>query len=464
MRFIKHMNKNREIAQAILEHIGGKDNIANCFHCMTRLRLECKDKSMVDKTKIEAIPGVITLKIQGEQFQIVIGQNVAQVYREFCDLTGIAMKEAIDENLDHKEPFSWKGVGNSIVQAVVNSMVPALPILIGAGMIKVIAMLLLQFNILDATNSTYLMLQAIGETGFYFLPIYVGMNASKHFKTSTPLAVMLCALLLLPAFINGLADGTITTIFALPITNASYASSVLPAILIVWIMSYIHKFFTRYVPQILSTVFVPTLTLLVMAPLAICILGPLGSILGNYLADGLMWIYTTFGFIGLAVMGALRPLLIFTGMHTALIPFALTSFAENGYETFFFITGIGYVFGSAASCLAVSLKAKKAENKAVAMSCATTAFVGGITEPALYGVLMKYKKPLIATMIANAIASAYFGITHTFIYAMPGSTGLFVLPTLVGPDSMNFINGLIGLAITMAASFVLTWLFGFEEE
>lgn len=416
------------------------------------------------KEEIEAIPGVITLKVQGEQFQIVIGQNVAKVYREFCDLSGISMNDVIPENLDNNTKMSLKGIGNGIVQAVVNSMVPALPILIGAGMVKVIAMLLLQFQILDAANSTYLMLQAIGDTGFYFLPIYVGLNASKHFKTSVPLSVMVCALLLLPAFTAGLADGTITNIFGIPITKAAYANGVLPSILIVWILSYVHKFFTRYVPQILSTVLVPTLTLLVMAPLAICALGPLGAILGTYLADGLMWIYTTFGFVGLAIMGALRPLLIFTGMHTALIPFALASFAENGYETFFFITGIGYVFGSAASCFAVSLKAKKMDTKATAMSCATTALVGGITEPALYGVLMKLKRPLIATMIGNAVASAYFGITKTFIYAMPGSTGLFVLPTLVGPDSMNFVNGIIGLVITMVISFILTWILGFKEE
>ena len=458
------MKRNKEIAKAILENVGGKDNITNCFHCITRLRLEFKDKSLIKKESIEAIDGVIALKIQGEQYQIVIGQNVGEVYREFCDLTGFEVKAAINENLDEKKTISLKGIGNGIVQAVVNSMVPALPILIGAGMFKVIALLLLQFHILDATNSTYLVIQNIGEAGFYFLPIYVGINASKHFKTSLPLATLLCAFLLLPAFTTGLTEGTITTIFGLPITATSYASSVLPAILITWILSYVHKFFTKYVPQILSSVLVPTLTLLVMAPLAICFLGPLGTVLGKYLADGLMWIYNTLGFVGMAVMGALLPLLIFTGMHTALIPFALTSFAENGYETFFFVTGIGYVFGSAASCLAVSLKSKKVDTKATAMTCATTALVGGITEPALYGVLMKLKRPLIATMIGNAVASAYFGITHTFIYAMPGSTGLFVLPTLIGPTGANLVNGIIGLVISMVISFIMTWILGFKED
>lgn len=458
------MKKNKEIAQAILQQVGGKDNISMCFHCITRLRLEFKDKSLIHEKEIEAIDGVIALKIQGEQYQIIIGQNVGEVYREFCELSGLEMLDAIDENLDQKKGFHIKDLGGNIVRAVVNSMAPALPILIGAGMFKVVAMLLLQFHIVEATNSTYLVIQNIGEAGFYFLPVYVGMNAAKHFKTSMPLAVMLCAFLLLPAFNEGLASGSIINIFGIPITKASYSSSVLPAILIVWVLSYVHKFFTKYIPQILSSVLVPTLTLLIMAPLAICALGPLGTVLGTYLANALMWIYNTFGFVGLAIMGALRPLLIFTGMHTALIPFALTSFAETGYETFFFVTGIGYVFGAAASCFAVSLKAKNTDTKATAMTCASTALVGGITEPALYGILMKLKKPLIATMIGNAIASAYFGITHTFIYAMPGSTGLFVLPTLIGPSSSNLINGIIGLVISMVISFILTWLFGFDEE
>lgn len=317
------MDKNKVIAQKILEKVGGRDNITKCFHCITRLRLELKDRSLIDQKGIEAIDGVIALKIQGEQYQVVIGQNVGAVYREFCALAGLGMETAIEENLDAKKKVSLKGIGNGIVQSVVNSVIPALPILIGAGMFKVIAMLLVQFGIVDNTNSTYLILQNIGECGFYFLPIFIGINAAKHFKTSIQLSAMVCAFLLLACVCGGLAGGTMTTVFGLPITKATYSSTVLPAILIVWVLSYVNKFFEKYIPNILKTVLVPTLTLLVMVPVAICILGPLGSILGTYLATVLMWIYNTFGFAGMALMGALRPLLIFTGMHTALLPFAI---------------------------------------------------------------------------------------------------------------------------------------------
>lgn len=457
------MDKNKVIAEKILEKVGGRDNITKCFHCITRLRLELKDRSLVDQKGIEAIDGVIALKIQGEQYQVVIGQNVGAIYREFCALAGLGMETAIEENLDAKKKMSLKGIGNGIVQSVVNSVIPALPILIGAGMFKVIAMLLMQFGIVDNTNSTYLILQNIGECGFYFLPIFIGINAAKHFKTSIQLSAMVCAFLLLPAFAAGLAEGTMTTVVGLPITKATYSSTVLPAILIVWVLSYVNKFFEKYIPNILKTVLVPTLTLLVMVPVAICILGPLGSILGTYMAAVLMWIYNTFGFVGMALMGALRPLLIFTGMHTALFPFAIQSLTESGFEPFFMVTGMGYVFGSAAACLAVGLKSKNVNTKSSALTCAATAFIGGVTEPSLYGVLMKFKRPLIAVMIGNAVSGAYFGIMHTYVYQLPGSTGVFGIPSLIGPTGANMVNGLIGLAISMAVSFALTWILGFKE-
>ncbi len=459
------MNKNQEIAKAVLENVGGKDNITKCFHCITRLRLEVKDRSLMDQKAIEAINGVIALKIQGEQYQVVIGQNVGEVYREFCKLAGLEQEAAIDENLDEKkEKITLKGIGNGIMKAVVNSIIPALPILIGAGMVKTIALLLTQFGIVSDTNSTYLVLYNIGECGFYFLPVYISINAAKHFKTSQALSVMTCAFLLLPAFSNGLADGTISNVFGVPITSTTYSSTVLPPILIVWVLSYVNRFFEKYIPKVMKAVLVPTLTLLIMIPLAICVLGPLGAILGVYIANFLVAFCDALGFVGVAIMAALHPLLVFTGMHTALTPFSLQFLTETGHMPPFSLVGTGYVFGSAASCLAVSLKAKSLDIRSSAMSCATTAFIGGITEPALYGVLFRFKRPLIAVMIGNAVAGAYLGITNTYRYQFPGSNGIFGIPSLVGPTEANLINALIAIVISMIIAFVLTWILGFKEE
>lgn len=458
------MANNKQIAVDVLIQMGGKDNIINCFHCLTRLRFELKDESLVDKPKVEAIKGVVALKVQGTQYQVIIGQNVKDVYRELCKMTEFTVHESIDENLDKKTKFTFKGAGNSVIQSIVNSIIPVLPVLIGAGMFKVVAMLAVQFGLLEATSSTYLVIYNIGEAGLYFLPIFIAWSAARHFKTNIPLSVMVVAFLLLPGFTEGLSSGSITNIFGIPITSANYSSTVLPPILIIWVLSYVYKLWDKVIPKLLSTVFVPTFTLLIMVPLAICVLGPLGTILGDYMATFLMWIYNTFGWFGMGIMGALRPLLIFTGMHTALIPFAITSLTELGYETFFLVTGMGYVFGSAAACFAVGLKSKNIETKSSAIAVASTALIGGITEPALYGVLMKFKRPLIAVMIGNFISGAYFGLTNTYCYTLPGSTGLFGIPALIGPTTTNLINGIIALVLSMVISFVLTWVLGFEEK
>ncbi len=459
-------NNNKAIAEAIIEKVGGKENIVRCFHCVTRLRFVLKDENKVDRKGIEAINGVIALKVVEDQYQVVIGQNVGKVYEEVCAITGLNAEAAMEENLDKKEKkkLTPKSIGNNIIQAIVNSVIPALPVLIGAGMIKVIVGLLPMMGLMDVTSSSYLVLYNIGECGFYFLPIYVAINAAKHFKTSVPIATMTVAFLLMPAFTSGMADGTINSIGGMPITSARYSSTVLPAVMIVWVLSYVHRFFEKYIPKALSTILVPTLTLLIMVPLEIVAIGPLGVILGNYMGTFLMWLYNTFGWFGMGIMGALRPLLILTGMHTSLLPFAITTFSEYGYETFLAVTGMGYVFGSAAACLAVGLKSKKVENKSAAFSCATTALIGGVTEPSLYGVLMRYKKVLIAVMVGNFVGSAYFGLTHTYVYVLGGSSGIFGIPSLIGPTSANLINGLIGLGLSMIIAFVLTFVLGFEEK
>ena len=276
--------------------------------------------------------------------------------------------------------------------------------------------------------------------------------------------MLVCAFMIYPPFTSGLADGTLTTVFGMPITQATYTSSVLPAILVTWVLSYVDKYVNKFIPKILSTSFAPLVTLLIMTPLAITVLGPSGVIVGNYMSAALMWIYDTFGFVGMAVMGALRPLLVFTGMHSLFKPIWLNSFMTLCYETFFLVNGLSYSFAAVGACYAVALKAKKKEIKTSAITCGTTGLIGGITEPALYGILFKYKKPLIAVMIASGIASAYMGLTNTFCYAMPGSVGIFMLPCFIGPESSNFINAIIGACISVVVAFVITYRLGIDEN
>ncbi|MCR5526235.1 MAG: glucose PTS transporter subunit IIA [Lachnospiraceae bacterium] len=455
------MSNYSEMAKEILQKAGGKENIKNAMHCMTRLRLRINDEAKVDVEGIKKIAGVIDVKIAGGQYQVIIGQAVGKVYSEFI---GLGVSAADDNAEEVHEKLTLKSIGNGIINAVIGSTIPILSAMIGGGMLKVVAMLIKQIAPSMANDPTLSLITMLGDSVFFFMPVLIGAAAAKHFKTSLPLALALTSFLINPDFIAGLADGSISHIFGLPVTAASYKSSVLPAILTVFVLSKVEKAVKKYVPEVLSTVLVPLITMFVMLPLMIVALAPLGDLIGSYMALVLMFLYDKFGFIGMGVMGALRPLLIFTGMHHALSPIALNFITTQGYDPFFFNTGMTYVIGSGAACFAVFLRAKDTAAKSNALTCSTTAFLGGITEPSLYGVLFRYKRPLAAVMIANFAAGAYMGLTKTYFYTMPGSTGLFGVPALVGPTPANFINGLIALVISAATAFVLTFIFGIKEE
>lgn len=454
------MDKNERIARAVLDGMGGEGNIVDVSHCMTRLRLHVRDEGKVDEAAVRAIAGVIDLKISNGQYQVIIGQTVDDVYAAFTKLGAFQEKGAVDENLDGDLAaggFSLKGVANGIVNGVVGSTVPILPALIGGGMIKVVCLLITQFALLPADDPTFLILKALGDSVFYFLPVLVGVAASRQFKASLPISIALCTFLVYPNLVAGMGDGSMATFLGLPVTNASYSSSLLPSILIVWVLSLIEPVLKKVIPTVLRTVLVPLLSLLIMLPLSLVVLAPLGDIAGEYVAQALMFLYNTFGFVGMGIMGALRPLLIFTGMHHGLSPFAMALITENGYDPFYFVTGMSFVLATGASCFAAGLCLKDADSRASAFTCATTAVIGGITEPGLYGILFRYKYPLIAVMVANFFAGAWFGLMKVYFWAIPGSTGVFGLPCLIGPDMSNLTLGVIGLLLGCAISFVLTF-------
>jgi len=458
------MGDYAKIAKDVLDKAGGKENVKSAMHCMTRLRLRINDESKFDVEAMKKVSGVIDVKVVGTQYQVIIGQTVDKVYKEFIAL-GVSAEDSDEQDSEEvKEKLSLKSIGTGIVNAVIGSTIPVLAAMIGGGMLKVIAMLIQQINPALATNETITLIKMLGDSVFYFMPVIVACAASKHFKTSLPIAVALTSFLICPDFVAGLADGSVTSIIGLPVTAAKYSSTVLPAILTVFVLSKVEKLFKKIIPEVLSTVLVPTLTMLVMLPLMIVALAPIGDCIGTYMAKVLMFMYDHLGFVGMGIMGALRPLLIFTGMHHALSPIALNFITTQGYDPFFFNTGITYVIGSGAACLAVFFRAKDKAVKSNAFTCSTTAILGGITEPSLYGVLFRYKRPLIAVMLGNFVAAAYMGLTHTYMYVMPGSTGAFGLPSFVGPTATNLINGLIAVALSAATAFTATMILGIKEE
>ena len=274
--------------------------------------------------------------------------------------------------------------------------------------------------------------------------------------------MLLGALLIYPSFIASVTEGTSLSIFGLPVYSANYSSTVIPIIITVYFLSKIEKTISKYCPDILKSFIVPTVSLIIMLPLMLVVCAPIGYYIGTYVSAGVIWIYETIGFLGVSVLCALLPLMVMTGMHTMMTPYWTSAFASLGMDPFFLPAMIISNFNQFAASLAVGFKAKKQTIKSTAFSCAVTCIIGGVTEPAMFGVTFKYKKPLYAAMIGNAVGGVIAGLLGVACYAFPGSGGMFAIVTFTGPGN-NLIYFLIAAVIGMIVTFVLTYILGIEE-
>lgn len=458
--------KYEELSKIILNSIGGKENITYFQHCTTRLRFNLKDRGIVDTKSIENADQVLGIQWSNEELQIIIGPAVADAYAEICEFGGLQKENAIDENLDgnlEKKKLSFKSVLMAIMDGISGSITPIIPMMIGGGMIKVFYMLANMAGILPETSPTYQILFWLGDAFIYFFPVFLGATAAKKFGANQGIGMLLGALLIYPSFITAATEGTSLSIFGLPVYVANYSTTVIPIIMTVFVLSKVEKLISRYCPDILKSFVVPTGSLLIMLPIMLVITAPLGYYIGTYVADAVIWIYETIGFLGVSVLCALLPLMVMTGMHTMMTPYWTSAFASLGYDPFFLPAMIISNLNQFSASLAVSLKAKTKKVKSTAMSCAVTAIVGGVTEPAMFGVTLKYKKPLYAAMIGNAAGGLVAGLLGVACYAFPGSGGMFAIVTFAGPGN-NLVYFLIAAVIGIVVTFVLTYILGIDEK
>lgn len=445
-----------ELADRVPDLIGGKDNISFFTHCVTRLRFNLKDKSLVNVEEIEKVSGVVGVQWSGDQLQIIIGQAVGDAYNLIAQKVGIDKQEAVDENLDGvKKKFSI----STIFDAIAGCITPLIPVLIGAGFFKITVLLCEQLGLLQAGDPTHTVLTFVGDAGFYFLPIFVGATAAKKFGANMGLGMILGAIFIHPSFMAAVTGGTALSIFGLPIYATTYSSSIFPVLISVAVMAPIEKFIGKHSPDAIRSITEPFLTLLVMLPLALCVLGPAGAFLGQYLSTAVMWLYNTTGFFGIAILSAIFPFIVMTGMHSAFMPHLLNSFATLGYEPVVFTTNIIANLNQGAASAAVAIKSKDKNMKSTAASCAVTAIVGGVTEPAMYGINLKLKTPMYGAMIGSFFGAAIAGLGKAAAYAMTGSAGVFALPIYLSKDISNLlwmIGGcLVGVIVTFIATLIL---------
>lgn len=443
-----------QLAESLIENVGGKDNVTFLTHCVTRLRFNVKDQSKVNEEKLKNVQGVLGCQWISGQFQIIIGQQVNDVYEAICKKYDIAREDIIEENLDG---YKNKNVLSRLLDSITSCIVPVIPVMVASGMIKVLLLLLSELHILETTSSTYNVLSIAGDAGFYFLPIFIGGTTAKKFGGNQLLGMLLGALLLHPNLIAGLANEGGMSIFGISIYNATYSSTIFPAIMSVFVMCKVEKLIVRFTPEILKSIIEPLGTFLIMIPLTLCIIGPAGAFIGVYFSEGIMWLYKNLGFVAVAFLACIYPLVVMTGMHTALVPYMLTSFSTIGYESIVYPAIALLNINQGIASLAIAVKTKNKNLKSTAASCAFTSIVGGCSEPALFGINLKLKKPLIGSMIGGLVGGIIAGAAKVSAYAF-GNGGIFILPIFLSDDLMNLVWILVALIMGAITTFVYTYV------
>lgn len=460
----------KQLASTILENVGGKENVKSVVHCATRLRFTLFDSSKANKEVLGKTKGVLKVVDAGGQFQIVIGPDVPQVYQEVVALgnfeTSAPVEDAKAEADDNRSKLS------KVLEGIASIFQPVIPAICGAGLLKAVLALCSVLKWIDTSGQTYIILNAMSDSAFYFLPILLAQSCAKKFKCNQGTAMALAGLLVYPTFIALLEGEEAVKIFNLiPVTKATYTSSVIPIILGVWFMSYVEHFVQKYCPKAVKFFFVPFFSLVIGGIVTICALGPIGAWLSNLIQLFFSWLKGVAPWLVPTVVGITSPLLVMTGTHYGLIPIGTNNLATVGHDA---VVGPGMLVSNVAqgaAGLAVAVRSKDPEVKQLASSGGITGVLG-ITEPVLYGINLKYTYPLYAAMIGGGVGGLFLGLTGVERFGA-GSPGLLVLPVYLpteqaleaGFTMSNFYCAVVGVVIAMVVSFVSCYImYGIWEK
>lgn len=462
------MDKNEQMAKSILKAVGGTENIKAATHCMTRLRLSLKDDKIPVDDEIKNIDGVIGVNRTETQFQIIIGPSVAKVYEAVCkqgELNSISETSEAGKEEKNKKKISWKTVGKRMLNYMAGCMTPLIPVLLAAGLTNAINVICGpdMLGLYTQDSNTYVLLHFIYQAGFYFMPILIGYNGAKNLGAEPMLGAYMGAILIAPEFMSLMDAGNGFTILGIPVTLTDYSQTAVPAMLSVFAMSMIYKFFNKWMPDVVTTIATPILTILISTPLALSLIAPLGVNIGNLISNGLLLFSEKTGFIGLGVLAALWEFLVMTGMHLALMMPMLASFFETGQMSGAALCGTFATWAVFGVALGATLRLKGKKEKGASFGFLVSGIVGGITEPTLYGLCFNHKR-CFGTMILGAfVGGVYASITSVTVYIMTNANFLSLLG-FVGGSKMNIINGVVSCILSMLVAAVFTYLFGFSKE
>jgi len=452
------------ISRSIVDAIGGADNVVAVTHCMTRLRFVLNDESVVDAATLKSITGVMGVVRNEKHCQVIIGNNVSQAYAEVLKLLPEGFAAASDAPAKNK--ITLKRIGAGILDALIGTMSPLIPAIIGGSMVKLLAMILDMTGVFEKGASTLVILNTIGDGAFFFLPVMVAASAAVKFKTNMSLAIAIAGILVHPAFIDLMAkaaQGQKVEFIGISVTAVKYTYTVIPALCMTWLLSYIEKWVDRITPVVTKNFLKPMLIMLIAAPIAIVLIGPLGIWIGTGISAVVYTVHSYLGWLSVAIMGAAWPLLVMTGMHRVFTPTIIQTIAETGKEGMVMPSEIGANLSLGGSSLAVAWRTKNPELRQTALAAAASAIVAGISEPALYGVALRLKRPLIACLISGFICGGIAGLGGLASHSM-ASPGLFTSVQFFDPSNpmtLVWVAGVMILAVVL--SFVITLLLGFED-
>lgn len=446
----------RITAKELVKELGGNSNINNVTHCATRLRFILKDESKIDSDRVKKISGVITVVQAGGQYQVVIGNHVKDAFDFVMELVTIDASQA-EEN-----PANKAGVFSRIIDVISSIFAPFLYTLAACGILQGILGIFVALNAIDTAGGTYQILNFISWTAFTFLPVLIAVTAAKKFGMNVYTAVVIACALVCPDYINMVNAGDPVYFLGIRVQLLSYTSSVIPIILTVWAASYVQKFFDKHLPIVVRNLFSPMFTITLMVPLTLLVVGPVGNAVGGAIGGAYNFLYGLSPIIAGIVVGGLWEVLVIFGVHWGITPVTVGNYATLGYDTF---TGLqaSAVFAQAGATLGVFLKTKDHDMKGVSASAAVTGLFG-ITEPAIYGVNLRLKKPMICGCIAGAVGGAAGGAFNavSWGYNMPG---IATIPAYFkAGHTSQFLGFLLSILISFVLGTVLTWIVGFKED
>ena len=447
-----------KLAVDIIKAVGGKENIVKASRCATRLRLVLKETTNEAKENVSNLTGVITVVESGGQFQVVIGTHVGKVFDK------VASELNLDSNTIEDEPKA--SILNRIIATMSAVFAPFIYILAAAGILQGCLILVNMANPSFSSTGTYEVLSFMSWAPFTFLPIFIAITASKHFKCNTFIAVACCAALVSPTWAeiaSRIADGESVRFLGISLAETTYTSSVLPPLFLVWILSYVERFVDKKLPEVIKSLFTPFICMIVMVPLTILVIGPLSDSLATGIANGYNYLYNLAPAVAAAVIGGLWQVVVIFGVHWGVTPMCLANYDLYGMDTFQAFQTMA-VIAQAGAVFGVFVKARNKQTKNIALSAGVTG-IFGITEPAIYGVNLRFKKPFICGCIAGAIGAVVGSFFNIAYYAYAGLPGLLTVVNSITPDNPKSIIGmLLGAAISFFGAIALVQIVGIGEK